>query len=243
MARSRYWSRAWRNGDQHSTGTSGISPRLHNEDDEAERELWLGKKKGWTDDQLAVGFKMTELAVKAAIGRHELWRAQFDNAEVDFEVNRLIIGQSPPTSGQSPHRRNEGDDNRECRARQKRHHAQGGHHATRLKSVEMMKTLMDTTRPRGGGIQFNQQINAAGGQQDGAVSGRGFDYETRLRQIRESKGFPMTLAYPTQNLRMWSRVGSPKNWHRLALRSPKRMTTTRATTRAKSEKLLAKTRH
>jgi hypothetical protein len=161
-----------------------------------ERELWLCKKKGWTDDQLAVRFKMTELAVKAAIGRHELWRAQFDNAEVDLEVNRLIIGQALPQAAKVLIDGMKATTTENVGRGKNVIMRKVADHATRLKSVEMMKTLMDTTRPRGGGIQFNQQINAAGGQQDGAVSGRGFDYETRLRQIRESKGISNDAGIP-----------------------------------------------
>jgi hypothetical protein len=161
-----------------------------------ERELWLMRKKGWTDDQLAARFHMKETDVKAAIGRHELWRAQFDNAEVDLEVNRMIIGKVLPEMGKVLLDGMKATTMENVGLGKKVIMRKVADHATRLKSVEMAKTIMDTTRPRGGGIQFNQQINASGGQQDGAASGRGFDYETRLRQIRESKGIANDAGIP-----------------------------------------------
>lgn len=160
-----------------------------------ERELWLGKKKGWTDDQLAVRFKMTELAVKAAIGRHELWRAQFDNAEVDLEVNRLIIGKVLPGMGKVLLDGMKATTTENVGRGKNVIMRKVADHATRLKSVEMAINLRATTQPKGVGLQLNQQFNN-GTPQDSAQSSRGFDYETRLRQIRESKGISNDAGIP-----------------------------------------------
>jgi len=162
-----------------------------------ERELWLMRKKGWTDDQLAARFHMKETDVKAAIGRHELWRAQFDNAEVDLEVNRMIIGKVLPEMGKVLLDGMKATTMENFGRGKKVIMRKVADHATRLKSVEMAKTIMDTTRPRGGGIQLNQQFNNPSGQQGGGEGGgRGFDYETRLRQIRESKGISNDAGIP-----------------------------------------------
>jgi len=56
---------------------------------------------------------------------------------------------------------------------------------TRLKTAETIKSLMETVRPKGPGIQFNQQINTA---EPGATFASGMSFEAMLRKKREQYG-------------------------------------------------------
>ena len=57
--------------------------------------------------------------------------------------------------------------------------------STRLKTVETIKNLVETVRPRGPGIQFNQQINAT--NPAGQLTS-GMSFEALLRKKREQYG-------------------------------------------------------
>ncbi len=57
--------------------------------------------------------------------------------------------------------------------------------STRLKTAETIKSLMETVRPKGPGIQFNQQINTA---DSGTTFASGMSFEAMLRKKREQYG-------------------------------------------------------
>jgi len=60
-------------------------------------------------------------------------------------------------------------------------------HATRIKTLETIKGFVESTRPKGGGVNIALQQNNAGGG-GGDIRPQGHSFEERLRKIREAKG-------------------------------------------------------
>lgn len=61
-------------------------------------------------------------------------------------------------------------------------------HATQLKAVDTIKSFIETIRPKGGGVNIALQQNNNAGESAGISPAKSFDFEARLRTIRERKG-------------------------------------------------------
>lgn len=150
-----------------------------------DRDLWLMKKRGWSDDELATRFKVSIDAVRKSIDRWELHRASFANEEIDMAINQMAVAILPKaqkvladgmtamkteitTKGQKV-----------IRTRVIDHHV-------RIKTLDSFKSLLEAVRPKGVGVQVNTQINNPANQP--ATTPKGFDFESRLRMIRQEKG-------------------------------------------------------
>ena len=153
-----------------------------------DKNIWILASKGWSDDQLAVRFKISVVAVQEAKVRWMLYAASLNPESQDLAISEMFGRLLPKTEKvmteamKAEHLINVGR-GREVIMKKV------ADHATRLKSVEMVKTIIEVTRPKGGGITVNTQVNNGRGEAGGAnTSSKGFDFEARLRDIRERKG-------------------------------------------------------
>src|SRR6185437_1422403 len=151
-----------------------------------DRDIWLMKKRGWSDADLATRFKVGIDKVRLAIDRWELYRASFANDEIDLEINQMatrILPQAEKvfkegmkaTKTQVVHKGKKVISTRIA------------DHATRIKTLDTFKNLLEAVRPKGVGVQVNTQINNQGKEVNTAAP-KGFDFESRLRMIRADKG-------------------------------------------------------
>lgn len=150
-----------------------------------DRDIWLMKKCGWTDDHLATRFGVTIDKVRLAIDRWELHRSSFANEEIDMAINQMAVSILPKVQKvleqgltamktETVHRGKKVISTRVI------------DHHTRIKTLDSFKGLIESVRPKGVGVQVNTQINNPGKEQP--VTPRGFDFESRLRMIRQEKG-------------------------------------------------------
>ncbi len=150
-----------------------------------DRDLWLMKKRGWSDDELATRFGVSIDKVRQAVDRWELHRSGFANEEIDMAINQMAVSLLPKAQKvleqgmlaqktQTVHKGKKVITTRVI------------DHSTRLKTLDSFKSLLEAVRPKGVGVQVNTQINNPSNQP--APTPRGFDFESRLRLIRQEKG-------------------------------------------------------
>lgn len=152
-----------------------------------DKDFWLMRKRGWTDEQLAVRFNCKPETVKACVDRYELWRANFANDEVDLEVNQMLMRVLP--KAEKVLKDGMAATKVEINTRGKKVISKRvADHHVRFKAVEMAQSFMEATKPKGIGVQVNTQVNNPGGQQGGPQAPQGFDFESRVRQLREKRG-------------------------------------------------------
>jgi hypothetical protein len=152
-----------------------------------DRDIWLMKKRGWSDDQLATSFHVSVDKIRLAIDRWDLYRASFANEEIDLSINQMATALLPKAQKVL-------EDGMKATKTEERW-VRGKRvivskvvdHTTRLKSFESFKNLIEAVRPKGVGVQVNTQINNPAKDQAPAVP-KGFDFESRLRMIRAEKG-------------------------------------------------------
>lgn len=148
-----------------------------------DRDRFILSRKGWTTEQLAVRENVKETVIKDSITKYQLYKDSLGFDEQDLhlaEMNaRLMPGAEKALAGAMQAKRTIYTGKK---ARQVIDHD------TRIKAVDTWKTIMEMSRPKGGGISINTQVNN-GNQGGGAPTAtRGFDFEARLRNIREKKG-------------------------------------------------------
>lgn len=151
-----------------------------------DRNIWLLKKRGRSDDELATLFGVGIDKIRQAYDRWDLHVSKYDNIELDRalvevgmemlpQVKKSIAGAltatklETVTKGKKVIQRRVAD------------------RATQLKAVATYRDLMEVTRPKGVGVQVNTQINNPGGDKPSSTP-KGFDFESRLRMIRADKG-------------------------------------------------------
>lgn len=168
-----------------STAIALLKPaRLTEKPKKRDKDIYLLSRRGWSDDALATQFKLNPLTVKEARDRYQLYRDSLATDEQDLALAEMVARVMPKSEKVL------------VDAMKADRHIltkSGGtkkvaDHETRLKAVEMVKGIIETSRPKGGGIQINTQVNSnqpGGGVQQGV---RSFDFEARLRTIREKKG-------------------------------------------------------
>jgi hypothetical protein len=150
-----------------------------------DRDLWLMKKRGWSDDQLATRFNVSIDAVRKAVDRWELHRASFANDEIDIAINQMAVSLLPKAQRvleqgmmaqktQTVHKGKKVISTRVI------------DHSTRIKTLDSFKSLLEAVRPKGVGVQVNTQINNPANTP--AAVPKGYDFESRLRLIRQEKG-------------------------------------------------------
>lgn len=148
-----------------------------------DKERYLLSRRGWTTEQLASRENVKETVIKDSIARYQLYRDSLAIDEQDLHIaemtQRLMPGAEKVLAGAMQAKRTIYTGKR---ARQV------VDHDTRIKAVDTWKTIMEMSRPKGGGISINTQVN--NGQQGGGAptASRGFDFEARLRDIRERRG-------------------------------------------------------
>lgn len=150
-----------------------------------DRDLWLMKKRGWSDDDLGTRFGMKIDAVRKAVDRWELHRASFANEEIDMAINQMAVSILPKAQrvleqGMTAQKSEVFYKGKKAITRKV------ADHHTRIKTLDSFKSLLEAVRPKGVGVQVNTQINNPANQQPEAP--RGFDFESRLRLIRQEKG-------------------------------------------------------
>lgn len=148
-----------------------------------DRDRYLLSMRGWTAEQLAARENVKEPVIKDSIMRYQLYRDSLNIDAQDLSIaemtQRLMPGAEKVLAGAMQAKRTIYSGKR---ARQV------VDHDTRIRGVETLKSFMEAVRPKGGGININTQVNN-GNQGGGAPTAtRGFDFEARLRNIREKKG-------------------------------------------------------
>lgn len=152
-----------------------------------DRDRYLLSRRGWTAEALAGREGVKEHIIKASIEKYQLYRDSLDVTEQDLVLAEMTSRIAPKAEKvlsdamKAEHTVNVGRG-------QKVIMKKVADHTTRIKAVETWKSIVETGRPKGGGIQINTQVNNG---KDGAgtpTSTRGFDFEARLRDIRERKG-------------------------------------------------------
>lgn len=154
-----------------------------------DREWYLLSRRGWSEDMLASRDKKSPTTIKAGIMRYQLWRDSMAVDEQDLAIAEMTSRLMPKVEKvlteamTATHSTNVGRGNKVIMRK-------GADYATRIKAVETVKSLIETGRPKGGGIQINTQVNNPGGKGDGQAPGGtgGFDFESHLRDIRAKKG-------------------------------------------------------
>jgi hypothetical protein len=152
-----------------------------------DRDIWLMKKRGWADGELATRFGIGVDKVRLAIDRWDLYRASFANEEIDLSINQMATALLPKAQKVL-------EDGMKATKTEERY-SKGkrvitrmvADHATRIKTLDSFKNLLEAVRPKGVGVQVNTQINNPAKDQAPAVP-KGFDFESRLRMIRAEKG-------------------------------------------------------
>lgn len=148
-----------------------------------DKNRYLLSRRGWTPEQLAGRENVKETVIKDSIARYQLYRDSLAIDEQDLHIaemtQRLMPGAEKVLVGAMAAKRTVYVGKR---ARQV------VDHDTRIKAVETIKSLMETGRPKGGGININTQVNNGHGEGGAPLAVRGFDFEARLRNIREKKG-------------------------------------------------------
>lgn len=152
-----------------------------------DKDIYLLSRRGWTLDALSTHYHLKPTTIKASIDRYQLYRDSLGNDEIDLSLNELASRVMPKVEKvlteamKADHVVNVGRGRQVIMKKV-------ADHATRLKSVEMVKSIMEISRPKGGGININTQVNNGRGEGGGTAAPRGFDFEARLRDIRASKG-------------------------------------------------------
>ena len=153
-----------------------------------DKDIYLLSRRGWSDDQLAVRYGLKVTTVKEARDRYLLFKDTLSVDEQDLALSQMTERLMPKVEKvltdamKAEHSINVGR-GREVIMKKV------ADHATRLKGAEMVKSFVEVTRPKGGGITVNTQVNNGRGEAGGAnTSSKGFDFEARLRDIRERKG-------------------------------------------------------
>lgn len=170
-----------------------------------DRDFFLMSRRGWSPEDIAVRNNTSVPVVKAALDRYALYRDSLANEEIDLDLNAMAARLIPKaekvltgamgatvsktfTKGKKTFTRAVPD------------------HGTRLKAIETMRSMVEAARPKGGGIQINTQVNNGKNGEPARVVK--FDFESRVRMARESKGLanddaPITAEYEdemTQNI-------------------------------------------
>lgn len=161
-----------------------------------DKDRYLLSRRGWTTEQLAARENVKEPVIKASIERYQLYRDSLAIDEQDLHIaemtSRLMPGAEKVLAGAMKAERVVLVSTRGSKTITKK----VVDHDTRIKAVETIKSLMETGRPKGGGININTQVNNGRGEGGAPLAVRGFDFEARLRNIREKKGLVNDEAIP-----------------------------------------------
>jgi hypothetical protein len=152
-----------------------------------DKEIYLLYRSGVSTETLAVRYGVKEPAIKSAIERWVLERDSYNIEEQNLELAKMTSRLAPRSEKvladamKAEHTVNVGRG-------QKVIMKKVADHATRIKAVETWKSIQEMARPKGGGITVNTQVNNGKDGAGAPTSTRGFDFEARLRDIRERKG-------------------------------------------------------
>lgn len=151
-----------------------------------DRDLWLMKKiRGWSDDQLAAHFHMGVEKVRQAVDRWDLNRASYANEEIDMAINQMAVSILPKAQKVFEQGLTAQKSEVFYKGKKAISRKVADHH-TRIKTLDSFRSLLEAVRPKGVGVQVNTQINNPANQSP--VVPKGFDFESRLRLIRQEKG-------------------------------------------------------
>lgn len=152
-----------------------------------DKERYLLSRRGWSAEMLAARDSVKEHVIKQSIDRYQLYRDSLAVDEQDLAISEMTARLMPKVEKvmtdamKAEHMVNVGRGQQVIMRKM-------ADHATRIKAIETVKAFIETGRPKGGGIQINTQVNnnKDGNTAPGAT--KGFDFEARLRDIRERKG-------------------------------------------------------
>lgn len=145
----------------------------------------MKKVRGWSDDQLATHFSVSIDKVRQAIDRWDLHRASFTNEEIDMAINHMAVSILPKAQKVFEQGLTAQKSEVFYKGKKAITRKVADHH-TRIKTLDSFRSLIEAVRPKGVGVQVNTQINNPANQVP--ETPRGFDFESRLRMIRQEKG-------------------------------------------------------
>lgn len=145
-------------------------------------------RKGVSVDDIATQTGCNLVQVQDSLQRYEMARAEVSNEEVDMAINQTVLKSMEATQKvfSEALKANHIDITYDKKNQMKKQIRPD--HATRLKAVDTMKNLMDSVRPKGGGITVNANTQVNNGNVNSPNAPRAFDFESRLRDIRKRKG-------------------------------------------------------
>ena len=139
-------------------------------------------------DEIATQTGCNLAQVQDSLQRYEMARAEVSNEEVDMAINQTVLKSMEATQKVFSEALRAKHVNVTYDKNNKKIKQTLPDHATRLKAVDTIKNLMDAVRPKGGGITVNANTQVNNGNGGIPVAPRSFDFEARLRDIRERKG-------------------------------------------------------
>lgn len=145
-------------------------------------------RKGVSVEEIATQTGCNLVQVQDSLQRYEMARAEVSNEEVDMAINQTVLKSMAATEKVFSEALRAKHVNITFDKNNKKIKETRPDHATRLKAVDTIKNLMDSVRPKGGGIivNANTQVNNGGGQ-SGYEGGRGLSFEDRIRRRRKQR--------------------------------------------------------
>lgn len=150
-----------------------------------DRRVYLLFRNGVSTPEIAARLKMKEERVMDSIQRYEIHRSEFSNEMIDLALNQMVMGAIPRSEKVIIGAMNATRPEKVMQGK-KMIIKQVADHSTRMQAVELVKTIAEVARPKGGGLVLNQQFNNGGQPAAGRSLGRTF--EERVRKNRQRMG-------------------------------------------------------
>ena len=167
------------------------TPKRMRAPDKKDRVRWYLTRRGYSPDTIALeqGCKVQE--VHASVQRVIAYQAEVSNEAVDMKVNEVVL-RSLDRAGRVLESAMDAKNVKRVVVGNKVKKYAEPDHATRLKAVETMKNLMESSRPKTPLISNtnNTQINNT---RPTDSDGRPLSFEERIRRLREKNGEPETI--------------------------------------------------
>lgn len=160
----------------------------------SDRICWNAyKRERKSFEQIATEQNMSLAAVGNAIQRMDEYRCLVSEDEVNLAINEIALAGMKKVGSVITKAmdakivtRERVGENKSGNAKYKTFSRPD--HATHLKAVETFKALIESTRPKGGGVNIALQQNNGGGGGGGDIRPQGHSFEERLRRAREQRG-------------------------------------------------------
>lgn len=167
-------------------------PRKAKTPSRSDRVCWyLLKVERLSYDDIAARQGMSLLAVGQAIQRMNDHKALHSDEAVNLAINELVLKRVENVDKVilgAMGAKIVSSERRGSKGKEKWVKTTRPDHATQLKAVDTIKGFIETIRPKAGGVNIAVQQNNAASEGGGSAPVKSYDFEARLRTIRERKG-------------------------------------------------------